>query len=1227
MVTDRSHEDARDNSLTQPTPTMQSPGQAKPAPPSGPIPTPADLKAAHDGNVRAGGGLAARGATIAVGNFVFLQEAWATLYDDARKAERLAHADPRASAFYSRFVLEQAVEWMYRNDRRLVPPYKMDLNAMTKAPSFKQLVTPGLIAKMDLVRINGNRAVHKPAPVPVKLALDSLRELFHLLYWFARSYTDSGRHTLPPSDLAFDLTLVPRPLSPQAHQAKQQELLKQKRQQEKDLQERWERLEAANEELKRQLEEARRRIADITQQNKQIPDIHDYDEEATREAFIDVLLREAGWENFTRGKDIEYEVDGMPTKSGRGRVDYVLWGDDGKPLALVEAKRTRLDAREGQEQARLYANALEARFNRRPVIFYTNGYETYLWDDAREINYPPRRIQGFLTKKELLWRIQQRARRRSLLHTPVNEDIAGRPYQKRAIARVGEAFEKRQREALLVMATGTGKTRTTAALTDVLQRAGWVQRALFLADREALVTQAKRAFDANLKQTPTVNLLEEKKEDARVYFSTYQTMMNLIGQTDADGHRRFGPGFFDLIVIDEAHRSVYDKYRWIFEYFDSLLLGLTATPKNEIDRNTFRLFQLEDGVPTDFYDLDDAVREGYLVPPVPIRVPLKFMELGIRYASLSDEEKAEWDSLEWSEDGRIPDSVSANELNKYLFNTDTVDKMLETLMTYGIKVEGGDRLGKTIVFARSNDHARFIEKRFNANYPQYGGKKARVITYKEKRAQALLDAFADPKPKNPDDAPDIAISVDMLDTGVDVPEVVNLVFAKPVYSKTKFWQMMGRGTRLRPALFGPDPDNPEYAKKNFQVFDFCGNLAYFSADLPVRDGRTTLSLAERTQVRQLELIRALDRRTPPDPARDAGADAYATEQELRWSLAHRLHCTVSGMSPEHNVLVRPHRREVERFSHFTAWRVLDDEADHLLRSGLLGLPSEWREEGNNPGEEARRFDLKAYELQLAALEGSRDYARRRAEMQQIAENLLGKRNIPDVEKQAELLSACAGDEWWQDVTLPMLEDLRRRLRPLVKLIDPPTKRKIVYTDFEDELGVPVEMELPGMQVGTDIDRFRAKTRAYLDKHPDNPAVHKLTHNEQITADDLKALEKAFLDDGVASSEDLEHVVRQGPGLGLFVRSISGLDRAAAQQAFEGFTSGRQLSSQQWDFLNLIVDALTKRGYLEPQDLFRSPFTDRFPKNLFGYFSKEEAAELKVIVTELRKRALPTDLAA
>ncbi|MGW0790919.1 DEAD/DEAH box helicase family protein [Streptomyces sp. NPDC002911] len=420
--------------------------------------------------------------------------------------------------------------------------------------------------------------------------------------------------------------------------------------------------------LAARLAELQAEVAAAKAANQKVQDTHDYDEAATRDTFIDLLLKEAGWDLAPTGADpagkltVERPVTGMQTASGNGFVDYVLWGVDGKPLAVVEAKRTSRDPRDGQQQAKLYADALAAEFNRRPVIFYTNGYETYLWDDG--LGYPPRRVQGFLTHDQLHWHVRQRAGRLSLTTTPVNERIAGRPYQLRAIKRVGETYERdRQRQALLVMATGTGKTRTTVALVDQLKKAGWAQRVLFLADREALVIQTMKAFKEHLPNTPVASLLDDKSASAHVFVSTYQTMMNQIDVTDSAGRRRFGPGYFDLIVIDEAHRSVYAKYGAIFRYFDSLLLGLTATPKDEIDRNTYKLFQLEDGVPTDSYGLDEAVGEGYLVPPKAVKVPLKFMEHGIRYDDLSEEEKAEWDAKEWSEDGEKPDAVSRHEMN------------------------------------------------------------------------------------------------------------------------------------------------------------------------------------------------------------------------------------------------------------------------------------------------------------------------------------------------------------------------------------------------------------------------------------------------------------------------------------------------------------------------------------------------------------------------------------
>ncbi|MGW0855681.1 DEAD/DEAH box helicase family protein [Streptomyces sp. NPDC002690] len=1173
-----------------------------------------------DGQSRAEHGNHAAGHTAA-GNFAFLRAEWPTLHDEAIRAERLIHHDPRAACFYARRAMEITARWMYDTDSSLGEPYKKDLAAMLHEPTFRQLVGPTVNAKMDLIRRHGNNAVHKAAPVPRSVAEASVKELFHSLYWFARTYTRQAA-ALPPAGLEFDTSAVPRPLSPQARALKQAELKSKEAEDEARFKKQAEQLaaeRAQNADLARQLEELKALIASAKAANQAVRDTHDYDEQATRDAFIDLLLKEAGWDLLTRGKDTEYPItSGMPTKTGKGFVDYVLWGDDGKPLAVVEAKRTRRDARDGQQQAKLYADALEKRFNRRPLIFYTNGYETYLWDDG--LGYPPRQVQGFFTKDELHWHIRQRAGRLSLTATPVNEKIAGRPYQLHAIKRVGETFERdRGRQALLVMATGTGKTRTTVALVDQLMKAGWAQRVLFLADRQALVNQAMKAFKENLPNTPAANLLHDKAASARVYLSTYQTMMKQIDVIDGVGRRRFGPGHFDLIVIDEAHRSVYAKYGELFRYFDSLLLGLTATPKDEIDRNTYKLFAMEDGVPTDSYDLQEAADDGYLVLPKAVKVPLKFMEQGIRYADLSEEEKAEWDAKEWTEDGDVPDAVGRHDMNKFLFNEDTVDKMLETLMTRGHRVEGGDRLGKTIIFAKNNDHARYVEERYNANYRQGAGHTARVITYQETYAQSLIDDFSNPK--NPPNAPDIAISVDMLDTGIDVPEVVNLVFAKPVFSKTKFWQMIGRGTRLRPALYGPDPGNPDHAKQNFYVFDFCGNIDFFNSQLDRSEGRRAVTLTERLLQRQLDLVRVLDKRQQPDPARDAGPDAIGTEAEIRWSLAHRLHRTVTGMNLD-NFLVRPQRRAIEFFSDFGSWHRVDDEADTAIRDHLLGLPSEFRPDEKDTSEEAKRFDLMAYGLQLAALEGGKEFAKLRAKIQDIASDLLTKTNIRVVFEQMKLLEAVAGDEWWNDVTLPMLEDMRRRIRDLVRLTDDQVKRNVVYTDFVDTLGDITEAEILGMPQGTDEQRFKQKARTYLLRHEDQPVVRKLRLNEQITELDLANLEETFRTEGIASPEDLDEV-RSSGGLGLFVRGLCGLDRQAAQDAFESFHVGRQLGSRRLDFLRLIIDTVAKRGILGLGDLYEDSFADLAPSGPDDLFTGEELEILKGVFEELRRTARPT----
>jgi type I restriction enzyme R subunit len=1131
--------------------------------------------------------------------FSFLQAEWAGVFEAASKAESAVHADPRTACFYARRALELAVGWAFKYDAGLRLPYQDNLSALIHEPSFKQAAGEAVFSKARVINTLGNRAVHSHRPVVETDALAAVRELFHVAYWFARTY---GRTGWPAPGLAFDAAKLPRAVEAATQSAEQLQAL------ESRLRERDENLAALladkaalDEELKR----LRAEVAKAKQAAAAQPDTHDYSEAETRDYFIDLLLKEAGWQ-LDQARDRELEVSGMPNAERKGFVDYVLWGEDGRPLALVEAKRTRRDARAGQQQAKLYADCLERQFGRRPVIFYSNGYEHWVWDDTR---YPPRRVQGFYKKAELELLIQRRETRRSLAEAPISSTIVERLYQTRAIRRIAEAFEgDHDRKALLVMATGAGKTRTVIALCDLLMRCNWAKRVLFLADRVALVNQAVNAFKHHLPDASPVNLVTEKEAEGRVYVSTYPTMVGLIDEA-ADGQRRFGVGHFDLVIIDEAHRSVFQKYRAIFDYFDSLLVGLTATPKDEVDRNTYSLFDLEDGVPTDAYSLEEAVRDGFLVPPQAVSVPLKFQREGIKYDELSDEDKDQWDALEWDDEGNVPARVEAEAVNRWLFNKDTVDKVLEHLMTRGLKVSEGDRLGKTIIFAKNQQHGEFIAERFDTNYPHLKGAFARVITFKTEYAQSLIDDFS-----SKDKAPHIAISVDMLDTGIDIPEVVNLVFFKLVRSKTKFWQMLGRGTRLCPDVFGPG-----LHKEFFYLFDYCQNLEYFSQDIPGTEGYVAESLAKRLFDARLDLLAALDGRPNEAPAgavKEATAAAFGdpkTHKEVRRAVAELLQREVAAMKLD-NFIVRPHRRLVEKYAKPEAWVALAGEALAELSHEVAGLPTELDPEN----EEAKRFDLLALNLQLTLLGADPHFERLRDRVKEIAGLLAEKDAIPMVREQMPLIQDVQTDEWWQDVTVPMLESMRRRLRGLVQLIDK-RQRRPVYTDFEDLLGGETGVTLPGFTVGMDQARFVAKARAFLRQHLDHVAVAKLRMNRPLTASDLAELERMLAESGVGGPEDIRRAAEESRGLGLFVRSLVGMDRSAAKGAMAGFIEGRTLSANQLEFINLIVDRLTEHGIVEPRAL--SPFTDVTPQGPDALFGPAQVDELIRALDAVRTTAM------
>lgn len=1137
-------------------------------------------------------------------NFAFLADEFPDIHDVAARAETLALGDPRAAAFYARLTLEAAVKWAYKHDAALSLPYQDKLSALVHEPSFKAAVGQAVLYKARYIIKVGNRAVHEARATPQRDAVQAVTELFHVCFWLARTY---ARRSRPQDGLAFDRAKLNRrdDALKLAH-SRLQQMAADLAAKEGDLAEILRNKARLDEELKA----LRNEVAGAKAANAAIPDHHDYAEADTRDNLIDLLLREAGWP-LTDQRDREFPIEGMPNNQGIGYADYVLWGADGKPLAVIEAKRTKRNPREGHQQAKLYADGLEAQFGQRPVIFYTNGYEHWIWDDAA---YPPRAIQGFLKQDELALLIERRQSRRALADTPVSKTIVERYYQRRAISKVGQSFETdKQRKALLVMATGSGKTRTVIALVDQLMRANWAKRVLFLADRVALVNQAVGAFKAHLPNAATVNLVTERSAQGRVYVSTYPTMMGLIDQKRDDG-KAFGVGHFDLVIIDEAHRSVYQRYGAIFDYFDSLLVGLTATPRDEIDRNTYGLFELEDGVPTDYYALDDAVRDEYLVPPEPISVPLKFQREGIKYEDLSDAEKDQWDMLEWDEDGP-PDSIDPQAVNKWLFNIDTVDKVLADVMTNGLKVEGGDRLGKTIIFAKNQAHAEFIEERFNENYPKLAGHFARVITFKTNYAQSLIDDFS-----TKDKAPHIAISVDMLDTGIDVPEVVNLVLFKLIRSKTKFWQIIGRGTRLCEDLFGPGLD-----KECFYVFDYCQNLEFFGQNPALKEAPAGKALSERLFEARLDLVDELNERARQrelsELAEDAeailveegAASAPADEGALKTQALAVLRDYVAGMNLD-NFVVRPHRRSVERFQLEETWADVIDDLRHELLEEVAPLPSE-RSLGTEP---AKRFDLLMLNLQLALLKSSRSFGRYRKQLLHIAAALEEQFSIPVVARHQELILDIQTDPWWEGVTAPLLELVRLRLRDLVQHIDK-TKKRLIYSDFEDELGPGASIDLP--QIGAvDFQRFKRKARHFLLEQEDNLTLQKLRRGKPLTGMDIEQLAEMLVTAGVGERAQIDEAAKLSNGLGRFIRSLVGLERAAVAEAFTEFLADATATADQIEFIEMVIDHLTEKGSMDPGLLYESPFVDVAPQGPNQVFDLPHARQLVEVINGMNESA-------
>lgn len=1074
-------------------------------------------------------------------NFSYLEKdaKYATIQTACMEAEKTFAVSYSAAALQTRKALEIAVKWAYQYDAELTIPYQDNLSALIHEYQFREILDEKLFPRIKFIITLGNKAAHTVTPVSRAQAVESLRNLYDFISWIDYSYSKIT-HNKP-----FDSTILVDGSVLEEKNKKMQEALAAKEAE-------WEAQKQKLEKMLRSAEE-RQENSTIRKENQQAKnfDCDDISEFATRKLYIDLALEMAGWNIGTNCLE-EVPVKGMPNDSGIGYVDYVLYADNGTSLAVIEAKRTSVNPNKGKVQARLYADCLEKEHGTRPLIFYSNGFQTWFWDDTE---YPERLLAGFFSKNELDWYFYRKSNKNKIDSVTINDDITNRVYQKKAIQAVCDTFTNRQRKALLVMATGSGKTRVSVSLVDVLMQNGWVKNTLFLADRRELVKQAKKSYVSLMPNLTICNLLDSRDDPtSRMVFSTYPTMMNAIDEAKGkDGAKLFTPGHFDLIIVDESHRSIYKKYQDIFTYFDGFLLGLTATPKNDIDKNTYSVFDIENNVPTFAYELGEASEEKYLVPYNSLETKMKFIEEGIAYDDLCDEEKEQWEETF----GEGLAEISGSALNKFLFNDNTVDRVLQDLMEKGIRVNGGDTIGKTIIFAANTRHADFILDRFNKLYPEYAGKVAATIYNGIKYVDGLIEEFSSRKKY-----PQIAISVDMLDTGIDIPEIVNLVFFKKVRSKVKFWQMIGRGTRLCEDLFGVGDD-----KSGFLIFDYCTNFEYFRAEKNGTEGKIMKSLTENLFNIRVKIAKELEHLDYQDEA----------NVKHRIALLADLHKEVYKIDEE-KFSSKLRIEFIHRYNKIEAWESICDEMARDLENEIAGLIVPVEE-----NELAKRFDYLMYTIEFAQLQGI-PFAKPRVKVMQTASRLAEKGNLAQVKQHATLIEDLQTDEYWDGADIFAHEAVRKALRDLLILLEK-ENTKIYYTSFEDDvIGVA---ENPGAYGTSELHNYRKKVQAYLQQHQDDLVVHKLRNNKQLTKHDLEHIEKILWQE-LGTKEEYSQEFEDEPLLKL-VAGMVGLDKQAANEMFSEFITDQSLNSKQMDFVNLIVKHVVENGLLEKSVLNGQPF--------------------------------------
>ena len=1116
-------------------------------------------------------------------NFDFLKDEFIDLYELCLEAEKNCYIKPRTSAFYSRLALEFCVGLVYKFEKIQTSYNEMSLNDLINKKEFKDLFQDeSQIAGLNLIRKFGNDAAHmlkniisdtgRNLPLNKDIALNSLKGIFDFTLWIAYCYGS----TLKTDDIKFDEKYI-------THSSSEEENIND--------------IKLTDNDVKNNIEKIK--VVPTKKHNTKINNSN-FSEKETRKLFIDFLLMKAGW-NLNDKNMFEYEVEGLKsTSSGKGNIDYVLWGDSAYPLAIIEAKKASYNAKKGEFQALEYAEALERKFNFFPIRFVTNGFEIFIYENKNSI---PRRIYGFYRKEELLKIIARRNEKITSNDISINKKIIDRYYQERAVKKAIENYISGNRKSLLVMATGSGKTRVAISLVDCLSRLNMVKRTLFLADRVALVKQALNSFKNSLPDYTLVDLVAEKDRDnAKIVFSTYQTMMTEAEKSREDGTNKYGVGAFDLIIVDEAHRSIYQKYGDLFEYFDSLILGLTATPKNEIDRNTFKVFDMNSKEPTDSYDLFEAAKDEFLVLPKIKEISLNYPENGIVYSKLSEEEKEKYETL-FDEEDSMPEEISGDSLNSWFFNEGTTSKVLTTLMEEGYKIESGDKLGKTIIFAKNDKHAEHIVETFNKLYKNLDGEFCQKITTKVEKAQTLIERFV-----NPNSLPQIAVSVDMLDTGIDVPQILNLVFYKKVKSKAKFWQMIGRGTRKCKDIYGTGQD-----KKDFLILDFCRNFSYFEMYGSFDEDNTKLgkSLSSRIFENKVKMIYKLQ---------NLEYQMDENYKKLWENLVNEIYDLIASLNEE-NISVRTKISYVKKYKNIDVLRNLEEKNVDEIIKNLSSLPFPITEKT----EMEKKFENLILKIQLKLFDNKK-VENEKMEISDIAKGLAKKGTIKEIQKNTDYIMKLIKDEnYLKNIDILELKNLKDIIEPLTIFLDTDGKHlNYIVGDFEDT-HISTEVK--------DINTFasayinsKAKFQKYLDKNKELLSIKKLRNNIELDNEDLKELKQLLYSNEEVSLESLKNennteiekissLYGEKESFGIFIRSLVGLDRTAINKEFSEFLNKEKFNSNQIELINLIIENIVKYGAYSKSEIPKLS-NDILGTSIFNLFTDEN--DLQKIVNIIDK---------